>query len=46
LPGELNRTSPGALVAVGKDPQPARDNPHRMEIAKKFGLDILPPPGA
>jgi hypothetical protein len=29
----------GALVAVG-------DDPRVMEIAKKFGLEILPPSGA
>jgi len=36
----------GALVAVGKDPQPPQDIPRGMEIAKKFGLEFLPPPGA
>ena len=27
-------------------PQQQQDIPHVMEIAKKFGLEILPPPGA
>jgi len=26
-------------------PQQSLDNPRVMEIAKKFGLEILPPPG-
>jgi hypothetical protein len=40
------------LVAVCKDwpfcqdPQQPPDIPRVMEIAKKFGLEILPPPGA
>jgi hypothetical protein len=33
-------------VAVGKDPQPPQDIPRGMEMAKKFGLEVLPPPGA
>ena len=36
----------GALVAVCKDPQQPQGIPRGMEIAKKFGLEILPPPGA
>ena len=36
----------GALVAVCKDPQQQHDIPPVMEIAKRFGLEILPPPGA
>jgi hypothetical protein len=31
-------------VAVGKDPQQQQDIPRGMEMAKKFGLEILPPP--
>jgi hypothetical protein len=27
-------------------PQQEQNIPHVMEIAKKFGLEILPPPGA
>jgi hypothetical protein len=27
-------------------PQPPQDIPRVMEIAKKIGLEILPPPGA
>jgi len=27
-------------------PQQPQDNPRVMEIAKKFGLEFLPPPGA
>ena len=38
--------SDDTLVAVGKDPQQRQDIPHGMEIAKKFGLEFLPPPGA
>jgi hypothetical protein len=30
-------------VAVCKDPQPPQDIPRGLEIAKKFGLEILPP---
>jgi hypothetical protein len=30
-------------VAVCKDPQQPQDNPRAMEIAKKFGLEFLPP---
>jgi hypothetical protein len=33
-------------VAVCKDPQQPQDIPRVMEIAKKFGREILPPPGA
>jgi hypothetical protein len=33
-------------VAVCKDPQPPPDIPRGMEMAKKFGLEFLPPPGA
>jgi hypothetical protein len=33
-------------VAVCKDPQQPQDIPREMEIAKKSGLEILPPPGA
>ena len=38
----------GAFVACGlaQNPQPPQDIPRVMEIAKKFGLEILPPPGA
>jgi hypothetical protein len=32
-----------AQVAVGKGPQPPPDIPRRLEIAKKFGLEIRPP---
>ena len=35
----------GAMVAVGKDPQPPQDILRGMEIAKKFGLEFLPPSG-
>jgi hypothetical protein len=31
-------------VAVCKDPQQQQDIPRVMEIAKKFGLEFLPPP--
>jgi hypothetical protein len=27
-------------------PQQPQDNPRAMKIAKKFGLEFLPPPGA
>jgi hypothetical protein len=33
-------------VAVCQDPKPPPDIPRVMEIAKKFGLEFLPPPGA
>ena len=33
-------------LAVCKDPQQQQDIPRVMEIAKKIGLEILPPPGA
>jgi hypothetical protein len=33
-------------VTVGKDPQQPQDIPRVMEIAKIFGLEILPPSGA
>jgi hypothetical protein len=33
-------------LAVCKDPQQPPDIPCVMEIAKKFGLEFLPPPGA
>jgi len=33
--------SDGAL-----SPQQPQDIPHMMEIERKFGLEILPPPGA
>jgi mannose-6-phosphate isomerase-like protein (cupin superfamily) len=36
----------GAWVAVCKDPRQPQDVPRMMEIAKKSGLEILPPPGA
>jgi hypothetical protein len=36
----------GALVAVCQDPQPPSDIPCGMEMAKKFRLEFLPPPGA
>jgi hypothetical protein len=36
----------GALVAICQDPQQPPDIPRGMEIAKKFGLEFLPPPGA
>ncbi|HEY1489849.1 MAG TPA: hypothetical protein VGF90_02315 [Verrucomicrobiae bacterium] len=36
----------GALVAVCKDPQQRQDVPRVLEIAKKFGLELLSPPGA
>jgi hypothetical protein len=34
------------VVAVYKNPQQPQDIPRVMEIAKKFGLEFLPPPGA
>jgi len=34
------------IMAVCKDPQPPLDIPRVMEIAEKFGLNFLPPPGA
>jgi hypothetical protein len=36
----------GALVAVCKDPQQPQDIPRGMEMAKKSGLEFLPPPDA
>jgi hypothetical protein len=33
-------------VADCKDPQPPQDIPRVMEMAKKFGLEFLPLPGA
>ena len=37
------QTSVGAPVAVCKDPQQPEDIPRGLEIAEKFGLDILLP---
>jgi hypothetical protein len=34
------------VVAVCKDPQQPQESPHGMEMAKKFVLEILVPPGA
>ena len=34
------------MVAVCQDPQQPQDIPRVLEITKKFGLEILPPPGA
>lgn len=40
----MSRAMDGAgIVAVCKDPQPPPDSPRGMEIAKKFGLEILRP---
>ena len=36
----------GVMGAFGQDPQPPQDIPSGMEIAKRFGLEILPPPDA
>jgi len=35
----------GALVGVCQDPQQPQDIPRVMEMAKRFGLEFLPPPG-
>jgi hypothetical protein len=37
----------GYIEEIGAlSPQPQQDIPRMMEVAKKFGLEILPPPGA
>ena len=37
----------GFFVEIGAiSPQQPQDIPRGMEIAKKFGLEFLPPPGA
>jgi len=42
----LHPAQGGAAVAVCKDPQQSQDIPRVMKIANKFGLEILPQPGA
>jgi hypothetical protein len=36
----------GVLMAVCKGPQQQQDIPRVMAIGKKYGLEILPSPGA
>ena len=37
---------PATEIDRGAQPQPSQNIPRMMEIAKKFGLEFLPPPSA